>query len=560
MKVSLSWKIAPWMALVIVISISVGVASFRSVNTSADQNRWVDHTNLVLRGLQTMRTHLAAAQAEARAYAITGEERYLERYTLSSTALEREFRAVLSLVSDNPAQAARLKEIEPGLEQYVAVQSVVIERAKARAQGSDTAASGNMEATAVRQAVGRANDLADSLKTGISDVEVAESALLIRRSTDVYEGSWRLLALSVGGSVTNFFLLGLVLLMVASETARREKSESSLRESEQRFRGAFDSNVSGMALASPDGRWLLVNPSLCETLGYSEAELTSMSVLDVTHPDDVEPSRDAIRRILAGEVQSYRLEKRYRHRDGRTVWAFLSVSLVRDAQGNPLHMVAQVEDVTERRLGDEARRLSESTVRSFYDSTPQMMGVVEPRGDDILFVSANAATATFLGEPTESVSGRTAAAVGLPRKFRREWLKRLGESEAANGPNRFEFAFRDGLQRRHFWATICRIGATQSSASQFSFLVEDYTARKRAKAFHDAQVDAMRVLAEAATVEEAVPRLLEAIGSQLGVDVGESWILDAGSGLLKLDATWCSRPGLTREFVEGSRRLRVRAR
>ncbi|MEC9408115.1 MAG: PAS domain S-box protein [Pseudomonadota bacterium] len=120
-----------------------------------------------------------------------------------------------------------------------------------------------------------------------------------------------------------------------------------LRESEARFRGAFETAAIGMALVSLEGRWLDVNASLCEIVGYARDELLVTDFQTLTHPDDLDADLSLLQQLLAGEIQSYRMEKRYFHKTGRLVWVLLSVSLVRDVEGEPVHFVSQIEDVTQ---------------------------------------------------------------------------------------------------------------------------------------------------------------------------------------------------------------------
>ncbi|MEQ1439836.1 EAL domain-containing protein [Fontimonas sp. SYSU GA230001] len=114
------------------------------------------------------------------------------------------------------------------------------------------------------------------------------------------------------------------------------------------FRLTFDEAPIGMALVSPEGRWLEVNDALCAILGYSRDELLSRGFEDVTHPDDLPASAEQARRLLAGEISHYRLAKRYVRKDGRAVHAQLDVSLVRDGAGEPLYLIGQIQDISER--------------------------------------------------------------------------------------------------------------------------------------------------------------------------------------------------------------------
>ena len=136
----------------------------------------------------------------------------------------------------------------------------------------------------------------------------------------------------------------------------RQRSEARLLESEQRFRSAFDNAPIGMALVSLEGRWLQVNQALREIVGYSEEELLAIDFQAITHPDDLAADLGELRRLLAGEIRSYQMEKRYIHQRGHEVWIVLSASLVRDARDQPLHFVAQIKDITPRKWAEEALR------------------------------------------------------------------------------------------------------------------------------------------------------------------------------------------------------------
>ena len=89
-----------------------------------------------------------------------------------------------------------------------------------------------------------------------------------------------------------------------------------LRESEARFRTLFEQAAVGVAQVAPDGRWLDVNQRLCEIVGYSREELLALTFQDITHPEDLDTNLDCVRQMLAGELRTYSLEKRYRCKDG----------------------------------------------------------------------------------------------------------------------------------------------------------------------------------------------------------------------------------------------------
>ena len=153
-------------------------------------------------------------------------------------------------------------------------------------------------------------------------------------------------------------------------TARKEADEAEARAA-RRFRVAFDNAPIGMALLTPQGRWIDVNPALCQLFGYTEEELLRLSRFDLVHPDDLEHSIETIRRQLAGEAPQTRLEKRYVRADGEIVWVAASSTLVRDSAGEPLYTVAQIEDVTERVLAQRALEEAEERFRRAFDDAPR---------------------------------------------------------------------------------------------------------------------------------------------------------------------------------------------
>jgi diguanylate cyclase (GGDEF)-like protein/PAS domain S-box-containing protein len=134
----------------------------------------------------------------------------------------------------------------------------------------------------------------------------------------------------------------------------QERISKALRETEARFRNAFDYAAIGMALVSPQGAWLRVNRSLCHLIGYTEQELLHSNFQAVTHADDLGHDLANLYRLMQGETPTCQVEKRYVHRQGQIVWALNSVSLVRDADENPAHFIFQIQDITERKRAEAA--------------------------------------------------------------------------------------------------------------------------------------------------------------------------------------------------------------
>jgi PAS domain S-box-containing protein len=123
------------------------------------------------------------------------------------------------------------------------------------------------------------------------------------------------------------------------------------------FRTTLADAPIGIGVFDLDGQWLQVNRELCAIVGYSQQEMLEVTFQDLTHPDDLTADRKRVHAMLAGEIGCYELEKRCLRRDGTVLWIRLSVALVRDANGEPWHFAARIEDLTAAKPAVEAWRV-----------------------------------------------------------------------------------------------------------------------------------------------------------------------------------------------------------
>lgn len=137
--------------------------------------------------------------------------------------------------------------------------------------------------------------------------------------------------------------------IILADVTIAKQTEVALRESEERFRAMFNQAAVGITLVALDGRFIQVNPALCEITGYSHEELIQLNFQDITHPDDVEIDWENARRVLTKEISGYSLEKRYIRKDGSILWVNLTSSVVWDAKGLPKYALGIVEDISERK-------------------------------------------------------------------------------------------------------------------------------------------------------------------------------------------------------------------
>ena len=159
-----------------------------------------------------------------------------------------------------------------------------------------------------------------------------------------------------------------VALENAQMLVERKQVEEALRTSEQRFRATFNQAAVGIAQVGIDGQWLLVNQKLCDIVGYTREELLERSFQDITHPDDLDADLKYVCQMLAGEIQTYSMEKRYIRKDTCQVWINLTVSLVRNSSDEPKYFISVIEDISDRKQREQEIRLLQTITQAISEA------------------------------------------------------------------------------------------------------------------------------------------------------------------------------------------------
>lgn len=134
------------------------------------------------------------------------------------------------------------------------------------------------------------------------------------------------------------------------DVGQRKRAEEALRVSEEFLRATFDQAAVGIAVAGLDGVFLEMNDKFCSILGYSRPELRTMTFVQLTHPDDLALTKEYAQRLRTGELKDHTIEKRYIRKNGQPVWSLTTVTLQKDASGEPIRYIGVIEDITQRKL------------------------------------------------------------------------------------------------------------------------------------------------------------------------------------------------------------------
>ncbi len=338
------------------------------------------------------------------------------------------------------------------------------------------------------------------------------------------------------------------------------------RELDDRFLAIFEQAAVGVARLSPEGYWLDVNQRLCAIVGYSRDELVTKTLQDITHPEDLEKDLNYVRQLLAGEIQTYTIEKRYRRRDGDLVWVNLTVSLVREQTGSPLYFISVVEDITPRKRAEKALKESEERFRAIVEQAP--LGIAEGEIDGARFVSVNQRYADILGYSIAELQNLTFKDFTHPDDLSMDLaeMKKLAAGEIQSFTIEKRYVRKNGAT---VWVNlnVAGLGPAGTKPLNCMAIVEDITMRKetelalreseaRYKAIVEAEPECVKVvdangkllemnpaglvMLEANSIEEAQSRgLIEFILPQyrMGFETLHQDAIRGSVGLLEFELT-----------------------
>jgi PAS domain S-box-containing protein len=218
----------------------------------------------------------------------------------------------------------------------------------------------------------------------------------------------------------------------------RKRAEEALRENEEKFRRTFDQSPIGASMVGLDSAFLRVNEAFCRITGYREDELLGMTYLEITHPDDRALNVGQTNRLLSGEIDRFEFDKRYIHKDGHVVWISLSAGLVRDSEGRPLYLLPIIQDITARKLSEEALAKTKARLDSLLTSSPAVIYSRALGGDHAI---------TFISENIKDLMGYD------PQDFSDDagfWLSKMHPEDAGNFAAGIDAGMRQGVYAREY--------------------------------------------------------------------------------------------------------------
>ncbi len=248
----------------------------------------------------------------------------------------------------------------------------------------------------------------------------------------------------------------------------------------------FNAASQGFTMTNLDGTFYMVNPAFCKMIGYGEEELLKKDFHSITHPKDIAMDAELTKKLLNNDIKSFQIKKRYYHKKGHILWIYLSVSLIRNTNGNPLHFIWQVIDV--KNQNQKVLSEKQETYRKMYEDCPAIIMVIEPKSGNI--INVNPTACKFYGYGKETLTQMTIFDINtLPKEIVLNNLKDV----ASDLQHYFQLKHRlaDGSIREvEVHSSPITIGEDKLLYS----IIHDITARKKAESALKASMEAYQTL------------------------------------------------------------------
>jgi diguanylate cyclase len=297
-------------------------------------------------------------------------------------------------------------------------------------------------------------------------------------------------------------------IAVGLGTDARRRVQRILRSSERRFRESMEHSPLGVILLDRAGKWTFTNTSMQDMLGYTLRELSRMDIRSLAHPDELDDIFQRWNQLLEQRVNSYKITRRFRRKDGSWVWVHCAVSLARDDEGEPLHFIAQVESLEERRLAETRLANEREFLRTTLDSI----------GDAVITADAGGSI-SYMNDAAVELVGRPAAATEH-QPLREVLLLKMADT-GADAPDIIELCRREkaamerdepcSLQRpdgsvRYVSDSVTPVLDTDGELSGFVIVLHDVTLslQRTRELHHRADHDALTSLLNRAAFERRV--------------------------------------------------------
>ena len=527
-------RIAGGIGLASVILALVGGVSYQSLTKLIETNNLAAQTQERLTKLEELLSQVKDAETGQRGYLLTGDDRYLEPYKTAIANLNQEIKALKKLAANYPNKQKQLDALESLIKNKLAELKGVIDLRNG--QGFEAALD------LVRTNLGK--KIMDDIRREIQQLENEEKAILKQQLTDAQVSTRRAIFTLFGGLFLTFLILGLVYYLIYREIKERQWVEEALNKERNFISAVLDTSSALVVVLDRFGQIIRFNRACEQITGYSFNEVRGRHFWNLfLIPEEVEPVKAIFAELQADQFSSEN-ENYWVTRDGhRRLIAWSNTALL-DSQGLVEYVIGTGIDITDRKQAEEALIASETKYRLVVDSLKE-----------VIFQTDIARRLTFLNPAWTDITGFSVSQ-SLGKRFldffhsddfqlhEEKFLTLIeGQTEDCRYSVRCKTKRGDVAQVEVY---AHRTLADDGTLLGISGTLNDITERKRREQHLKAETATTRVLAEANTLSEAIPNILQAICESLGWEHGEFWSVDSTVKELRCMESW------HREFLQVS--------
>ena len=502
-KISTENKIAAGIAVSLLVLVSIGLLTYHTTTNLVATQNWVAHTYDVMGTLESGLAILTDAETEQRAYLLTGDDKFLKDARNAEGKVGGWLENMRRLTADNPEEQRRLDQLQPLIQQRLALLNSRIELRQRQ----------GMQAAAEAVALGQGRDLMEQVWAKIGEMHDVESRLLKQRQQAAQDSARTNTVIAAASSVLACGVVLLAFFIIQKDLRLRERTERDIKKSEGMLESILDNMPAVIFMKDLQGRYLFINRRFAEVTGFPQSEVKGKTVFDIAKKEQAEAADGHFRTVMAAG-KAVEFEETVMYPDGPHPHRAVKFPLRNEA--GEIYAVAGIStDITERRRFEELLRESEERLRLLVESVKDYAIIMLDAAGQV--VSWNAGAAQIKGYAVEEIIGEDfsrfyppeVAASGFPEQ---QLARAAAEGRAEDEGWRIR---KDGSR---FWARVV-ITAIRNAGGQLLGFAKVTCDRTEQKLADQMLKQLNQTLGLQATELEATNRELEAFSYSVSHDL-----------------------------------------
>lgn len=528
-------KVAFGFGLASAILATIGSISYQTSAQFLQDKNLEAQSQKVITNLADILSQLKDAETGQRGFVITGKEQYLETYYIGLQAITQRMQDLRSQTAANPQQQQQLNQLTGLIEGKLDELNQTVD--VRRMQGFDKAAQ------IVASDYGR--ELMSKIRTLSSEMQAQENTLLKQRSAATITSAHRATLTSLAGIGLNFIILAWVYAFIRQEILNHKCTQETLEQERDFIAATLNTTGALVVVLDTQGKIVRFNRTCEQLTGYSFEEVRNKPFWNLFLLDEeVEPVKASFESLRAGHFPNA-FENYWVTRNGdRSLIAWSNTALT-DQEGAVEYIISTGIDITQRRQAESSLQASEAELRALFAAMTDVVLVRDAEGRCLKVAPTNPVN---LYKPSQEVIDKTLHEL-LPQAQADNILSHIQAALATQQPVNCDYSLTLDERDVYFTSTISPL-----SQNSVVLVARDISALKRAEQRRGVQYEVARILTESSTLNEATPKILQALCQTLNWNLGEFWRVSSPD-VLKLVEVWFTPATVVAEFEAESRQI-----